>query len=273
MAIYGPPVTETLFSKIIRKDLGNIKQMSPKLNDNMIEALGVHVELWPMIRCGCVPEDRPSPVPDCIACDGTGRYYPEDGRIKTFALMTSQSADRKPKPYGQDDDGKVTVTMQTGITWYHGYQILPFNADGTHKIHLVSERLYRGSRAVVTGEIFAAADNDITLPLAAEARPERLSYPEVTEVLSVYVGGGTETMDKMVEGMDYDFIERTVTWKPGRGPGPGGPYVVNYKSPAVYLLDSPKPRYTGDIELPLWCLASRLDIATRSRLGESRVSS
>lgn len=264
MAVYGPEATtEPDLLGMARPDVENAQRLSRQVNDDFIQAHGVACELWEAIRCPCVYGETERAVPDCVSCKGTGRYYPEGSRVSVRALMTTRNVDRKQVAYGEDASGRVHVTLPTGTEWRHGYLILP-----TIETHLVNERLFRGRKLTDDAVVVGRLDDDLSIPVALEAIPERLSYPRVLQILGIYWGGGRSAVVRAREFVDYEMVGREVVWKSGRGPAQGEAYTVVYKAPAVYLLADPRFRAEHDIPLPPHCDATRFDAVIATRLQE-----
>ena len=131
------------------------------------------------------------------------------------------------------------------------------------EVHAIHETLWRNDQPVRPSRMRARVRASDEQPVNQRPRRERLLYPDVLEVESVwYWDAESERAVQAVQGHDYaPPREGIIPWFEGRGPDAGQAYTVRYLAPAAYMLMPAEPVYRNEAgeEYPYMAIGQRLD--------------
>ena len=89
---------------------------------------------------------------------------------------------------------------------------------------------------------------------------ERLLYPDVIKVETLYWLDEHGQLKLGQAGRDYTRSGQVITFRPDHGPAPGRAFSVRYQAPAAYVVSPGEPVFrTGEVGFPYRCDAQRLD--------------
>ncbi len=241
-------------------DLGGIHIESQELSE-LIEDHGTGAELRRAQVCPCIRPETLGPRGSCPSCKGLRWLHPESARESVIALMQGQQLQRLALAGGELVTGTVKFSFPLGIIPGEGDMILP---EG--EVHVVHETLWRNDQPVRPSRMRSRVTTSDNQPLRLPPRRERLLYPDVLTVETVWYwdddAGAEGEAVQATQGHDFGPPRAgVIPWFPGRGPAGGKAYTVRYTAPAAYMLLPAEPAYRNEAgdSYPYSAIGNRLD--------------
>src|SRR5215510_16190830 len=80
----------------------------------MIQGHGDAAVVWPMLSCPCLLDDQQHD-PNCAACHGKGRLYPQDAMFVTTILMIEEQSQQTYNDPGLWVPGTIQMSILPGV--------------------------------------------------------------------------------------------------------------------------------------------------------------